>query len=64
VMVVLIGATATALELVQERLAPSRITEPTDLAANAAGIVVGLLAVVAVSAVVGAPSVLRRWSRS
>lgn len=63
VMTILIGIAATALELAQERLAPSRITEQSDLVANAAGILVGLVAVVAVSMVLGAPSILRRLSR-
>lgn len=62
-MTVLIAVAATTLELTQERLAPSRITEQSDLVANAAGILVGVVAVVAVSMVLGAPSILRRLSR-
>ncbi len=64
VVVVSVGAVATALELSQERLAPTRITETSDVAANAAGILVGLAAVVAVSVALGAPARLRRWSRN
>jgi hypothetical protein len=62
VITVLIAGAATALELLQERLAPTRLTETGDLYANAAGIAVGLVGVVAVSFLVGAPSLLRRRS--
>jgi hypothetical protein len=58
--VVLLVGGSTALELVQEELAPTRITERSDLVANAAGIAVGLAFVVAVNTASGLPARLRR----
>lgn len=56
----LLLAGATALELMQERLAPTRITEQSDLVANAVGIAIGLLAVVVVTTAMSLPSRIRR----
>jgi hypothetical protein len=53
---------STGLELVQEAVAPSRITEWRDVGANAVGIGLGLVVVVAVSSVTAVPTRLRRWS--
>ncbi len=61
--VLLLLGGSTALELVQERLAPSRITEWTDVAANTVGIGLGLAVVVAVTTVTGSPARFRRWRR-
>lgn len=58
VLVVAVGS--TALELVQEALAPSRITEWRDVAANAAGIGLGTAVVVATNSVSGLPARIRR----
>ncbi len=63
VVVALLVAGSTALELLQEELAPSRITEWSDVAANLAGIAIGLAAVIAIASLSGAPALLRRWRR-
>lgn len=62
-VVVLVGG-STGLELVQEELAPTRISETSDLLANAVGIGLGLAVVVLVSTVSGVPARLRRRSRA
>lgn len=59
ITVLVLGA-ATTLELVQERLAPTRITETSDLYANAVGILIGLVAVVVVTTAMGLPTQIRR----
>jgi hypothetical protein len=58
--VILLVAASTGLELVQEELAPTRITERSDLAANLVGIALGLAAVIAVNAASGLPARIRR----
>ena len=60
-MVLVVFAGSTGLELVQERLSPTRITEWSDLVANAAGIGIGLALVVVITIVGGLPAHARRW---
>jgi len=60
-MVLVVLAGSTGLELVQERLSPTRITEWSDLVANAAGIGIGLALVVVITIVGGLPAHARRW---
>jgi hypothetical protein len=60
-MVLIVFAGSTGLELLQERLAPTRITEWSDLVANAIGIGVGLALVVVITMVGGLPAHARRW---
>jgi hypothetical protein len=60
-MVLVVCAGSTGLELVQERLSPTRITERSDLVANAAGIGIGLALVVVITIVAGLPAHARRW---
>lgn len=57
---VVLGA-STGLELVQERLSPTRVTEWSDAVANAVGIGVGLALVLVVTTVSGVPARTRRW---
>jgi hypothetical protein len=64
VAVVLLVGGSTALELVQEELAPTRITERSDLVANAAGIALGVALVIAVNAASGLPARIRRLRES
>lgn len=54
---------STALELVQQTLTPSRITEWRDVGANTLGIALGAVAVVALSSVSGLPARIRRRRR-
>ena len=58
--VVLVVAASTALELAQETLSPTRITEWSDVLANLMGIAVGVAAVVALNSVSGLPARVRR----
>jgi hypothetical protein len=58
VTALVLGASA-GLELVQERLAPSRITEQSDLVANTAGVLLGLVLVVVITGIIGVPSLIR-----
>jgi hypothetical protein len=58
--VVLLLAGSTGLEVAQERLSPTRITEWSDLAANVVGIGLGLGVVLAVTTMVGLPARARR----
>lgn len=60
VAVVLVVVASTALELVQETLSPSRITEWSDVGANLIGVAVGAAAVVALNSVSGLPARVRR----
>ena len=60
-MVLVMFAGSTGLELVQERLSPTRITEWSDLVANAVGIGIGLALVVVITIVGGLPAHARRW---
>jgi len=59
--VLVVFAASTGLELVQERLSPTRITEWSDLVANAVGIGIGLALVVLITIVAGLPARARRW---
>lgn len=61
--VVLVVAASTALELAQETLSPTRITEWSDVVANLVGIAVGLAVVVAVNSMSGLPARIRRSRR-
>lgn len=61
VAVLIVFAGSTGLELVQERVSPTRITEWSDLVANAVGIGIGLALVVVVTIVSGLPARTRRW---
>lgn len=63
VAVLVVFAVSTGLELVQERLAPTRITEWSDVVANAGGIGIGLGLVVVITGVSGLPARARRWQR-
>lgn len=60
-MVLVVFAGSAGLELVQERLSPTRITEWSDLVANAVGIGIGLALVVVITIVGGLPAHARRW---
>jgi hypothetical protein len=60
-MVLVVLAGSTGLELVQERLSPTRITERSDLVANAVGLGIGLALVVVITIVGGLPAHARRW---
>ncbi len=64
VAVLVLGVGSTALELVQETIAPGRISEWRDVAANAAGIALGTAVVVATNSVSGLPARIRRWRRT
>lgn len=59
-MVLVLLAGSTGLELVQERLSPTRITEWSDLVANAVGVCIGLALVVVITIVGGLPAHARR----
>ncbi|MDP1807811.1 MAG: hypothetical protein Q8K72_21720 [Acidimicrobiales bacterium] len=59
-MVLVLFAGSTGLELVQERLSPTRITEWPDLVANAVGLCVGLALVVVITIVGGLPAHARQ----
>jgi hypothetical protein len=61
--VVLLVAASTGLELVQERIAPGRITETSDIVANLGGIALGVALVLVVNAGSGLPARIRRFSR-
>lgn len=61
VALLVVFAGSTGLELAQERLSPTRITEWSDVAANAAGIGMGLAVVIFVTIVSGVPARTRRW---
>lgn len=61
VAAVVVFAGSTGLELFQEQLSPTRITEWSDVVANAAGIGIGLGLVVAITTVSGLPARTRRW---
>lgn len=63
-VVVILAVGSTALELVQQSLAPTRITEWRDAGANAIGILLGTLGVVALNSVSGFPARIRRWRRT
>jgi hypothetical protein len=62
VMVLVVFAGSTGLELFQERLSPTRVTEWSDVAANAVGIGIGLALVVIITIVGGLPARARRWT--
>lgn len=62
-VVVIVAVGSTALELAQQSLAPSRITEWRDVGANAMGITLGALTVVALTSVSGFPARMRRRRR-
>ena len=64
VAVLVVFAISTGLELVQERLSPTRMTEWSDLLANAAGIGIGFGLVVVITIVSGLPARTRRWQLS
>lgn len=59
----LVVVASTGLELVQEELAPSRITERSDLLANGLGIALGFAIVLLVTTGSGIPARLRRRAR-
>lgn len=59
--VLVLFAGSTGLELVQERLSPTRTTERSDLITNAVGIGIGLALVVVITIVIGMPAHARRW---
>jgi hypothetical protein len=59
-MVLVVVGGSTALELVQERVSPTRITERSDLVANGVGISIGLALVVVICIVVGWPAHARQ----
>jgi hypothetical protein len=61
VMALVVFAGSTGLELAQERLSPTRMTEGSDLVANAVGIGIGLALVVVITIVGGLPAHTRRW---
>lgn len=61
VITMLVWGASVGLELVQERLAPTRITEQSDLVANTAGVLIGVVAVVLITALIGLPSRIRGW---
>lgn len=63
VAVVLIAVASTALEVFQETLSPTRITERSDVMANLVGIGLGLAVVVAMNSVSGLPARIRRARR-
>lgn len=63
VVVVVVAVGSTALELAQQTLTPSRVSEWRDVGANVVGIAVGTLAVVALNSVSGFPARFRRWRR-
>ena len=56
----LLLAGSTGLELFQERLAPTRTTEWSDVVANTVGIGIGLAVVLVLTTVCGLPARLRR----
>ncbi|MGK2947950.1 MAG: hypothetical protein ACSLFP_05210 [Acidimicrobiales bacterium] len=60
-MALVVFAVSTGLELGQERLSPTRVTEQSDLVANAVGIGIGLALVVLTTIVGGLPARARRW---
>jgi hypothetical protein len=60
-VVLVVFAGSTGLEVVQEQVSPTRITERSDLVANAVGIGVGLALVVAITIAGGLPAHARRW---
>jgi hypothetical protein len=62
-MVLVVLAGSTGLELVQERLSSTRITERSDLVANAVGIGIGLTLVIVITLVGGLPARARRWTQ-
>lgn len=57
-------AGSTALELFQQRLSPTRISEWADVVSNVTGLAVGLAATIALTSVSGLPARFRRWRRS
>jgi len=59
-MVLVVFAGSTGLELVQERLSPTRTSEWSDLVANAVGIGIGLALVLVITIVGGLPAHARR----
>jgi VanZ family protein len=61
--VMVLVAASTGLELVQERVAPGRITETSDIVANLGGIALGVALVLVVNAGSGLPARIRRLSR-
>lgn len=62
-VVLVLFAGSTGLELFQERLSPTRVTEWSDIAANAVGIGIGLVLVLVLTTVSGLPARARRWQR-
>lgn len=62
--VVLIVVASTLLEVFQEALSPSRISERSDVMANLLGIALGVAVVVGVNSVSGLPARIRRVRRS
>ncbi|MEO6627433.1 MAG: hypothetical protein ABIP03_02575 [Aquihabitans sp.] len=58
---VLLLAGSATLEMFQERLSPTRISEWSDVVANATGLAIGLGVVVALTSLSGIPARFRRW---
>ena len=54
---------STTLEVFQERLSPTRVSEWSDVVANVTGLAIGLVTVLALTSVSGVPARFRRWRR-